>query len=180
MDKVAVTVALAVMLAANPVIAQKNPDTESMIQKLQSPAPSSSGVITRGLNRGIAPEGTQKPIAAPEINLQINFEFRSAELTTDGKIQLDSLAAAMTDKRLADSQFVIVGHTDAVGGEEYNRDLSMRRAVAVRDYLINTRHILATRLVAEGRGMTQLFQPSQPYSALNRRVQVINKSALTN
>ena len=50
-----------------------------------------------------------------------------------------------------DRPIVVVGHTDNKGGDAYNRDLSRRRAEAVRVYLIN-HGVRADRITALGKG----------------------------
>lgn len=66
------------------------------------------------------------------------------------------------------------GHTDGLGGEGYNRNLSSRRALAVRNALINELHVPKTRLVATGVGSDAPLQPNSSATgrAYNRRVEV--------
>ena len=134
---------------------------------------------TRSLRRGITVEGapTEQPLS---INLYVNFAFNSADLTSDARITLDQLGTALRDPRLAPFSFLIAGHTDAIGGAEFNQKLSERRAGAVRDYLIKQYGIAAERLSAKGYGKSQLLDPARPDDGVNRRVQVINTSATSN
>ena len=130
----------------------------------------------RSLKRGVTVEGAQaeQPLS---INLYVNFDFNSADLTSDARITLDRLGAALSGLKLAEFSFVIAGHTDAVGGDEFNQKLSERRAAAVRDYLIAHFNIDGTRLAAKGYGKSQLLDPSRPEDGVNRRVQIINATA---
>jgi outer membrane protein OmpA-like peptidoglycan-associated protein len=66
--------------------------------------------------------------------------------------------------------FLIEGHTDAVGSDAYNLDLSKRRAVAVALYLVNQMGISPDRLAVAGKGKTEPLT-DDPYDAANRRVQ---------
>lgn len=68
----------------------------------------------------------------------------------------------------------IDGHTDAIGSQAYNLDLSQRRAHAVRSYLIEEGGIDADRLVARGFGKTRPLVPNitEENRALNRRVEL--------
>ncbi len=137
-------------------------------------------ITTRGLNskRGITVEGvvpSDKPLS---VNMYVNFEFNSAELTSDARITLDRLGAALRDPRLAAYSFVIAGHTDAKGSADYNQRLSERRAASVRSYLIAQGGIAAGRLSSKGYGKTQLLDPDHPEDGVNRRVQVINAIAI--
>jgi outer membrane protein OmpA-like peptidoglycan-associated protein len=66
------------------------------------------------------------------------------------------------------------GYTDAVGGEEYNLDLSSRRADAVKQYLVQKYNLSADHLITAGYGKTHLKNANDPRSQENRRVQIIN------
>lgn len=65
------------------------------------------------------------------------FEFDSHELTPDGIRILDDLAASMTTAGLQDRKMQITGYADRIGEEDYNLELSQRRAAAVRDHLVS-------------------------------------------
>ena len=64
--------------------------------------------------------------------------------------------------------------TDAVGSSTYNKNLSDRRAAAVRNFLTSEHGIAGERLIVVGVGENQLLNPSQPASPENRRVEVGN------
>jgi outer membrane protein OmpA-like peptidoglycan-associated protein len=130
----------------------------------------------RGM-RGVKVTGETPQEAPRSIDLYINFAYDSAELTTDARIVLDRLGAALRDQRLAGFAFMIAGHTDAKGGEEYNQKLSERRADSVRQYLISQFAVDGSRLSAKGYGKAQLLDPSRPMDGVNRRVQVVNMTA---
>jgi outer membrane protein OmpA-like peptidoglycan-associated protein len=133
---------------------------------------------TRGWQpqRGVVVEGVpdEQPLS---VNLYVNFAYNSAELTSDARITLDGLGTALSDPRLADFSFLIAGHTDAKGGDEFNQKLSERRADAVRNYIVARFKIASERLATKGYGKTQLLDPSRPEDGVNRRVQVINATA---
>lgn len=61
------------------------------------------------------------------------FEFDSDAVKGDARSNLDALAASLT--KYPKSDLMIVGHTDAVGSDSYNQDLSERRAAAAGRYL---------------------------------------------
>jgi outer membrane protein OmpA-like peptidoglycan-associated protein len=111
------------------------------------------------------------------VNLYVNFAYNSADLTSDARITLDGLGTALRDPRLAGFSFIIAGHTDAKGGEEFNQKLSQRRAEAVRSYLITQFGIAGEKLTPKGYGKSQLLDPANPEDGVNRRVQVINTGA---
>jgi outer membrane protein OmpA-like peptidoglycan-associated protein len=139
--------------------------TEEMIQKLK---PSSK---TRSL-KGISVDESTIKDQNPTINLYINFEYNSAELKQDALITLDNLAAALKDDRLSKFEFLIGGHTDAVGSDAFNIQLSEKRAWAVKSYLIKRHSVPGERLIEKGFGEARLLDPRKPSDAVNRRVQI--------
>jgi OmpA-OmpF porin, OOP family len=121
---------------------------------------------------------TAKPMSAleadrPAADLAVTFEFNSASLTPAARQILDNLATSLTSD-LDAYKFELEGHTDATGSEPYNQALSERRAGAVRTYLVEQHHVDPARLMPVGKGETDLFDPSHPDAAVNRRVRVIN------
>jgi len=148
--------------------------TEEIVQRLSAPP---GAINMRGITI-VKPGGKHQPGAAqkarPNIDLAVNFEFNSARLTPDGELILDNLGHALQDPKLGASRFAIGGHTDGVGSAGYNKTLSEQRAEAVRNYLIERYGVPADRLTAEGFGLTQLLDPANPASAVNRRVEITN------
>ena len=63
----------------------------------------------------------------PKIDLEINFEYNSADISAKSLPSVQALGRALTNNDLKGSTFVVAGHTDAAGGEGYNQDLSERR-----------------------------------------------------
>jgi outer membrane protein OmpA-like peptidoglycan-associated protein len=110
----------------------------------------------------------------PKIDLEINFDYNSAEISAKSLPSVQALGRALTNADLRGSTFVVAGHTDAAGGESYNQDLSERRADAIKRYLVDKYGISASDLVTVGYGKSKLKDPSQPMSEANRRVQVVN------
>ena len=110
----------------------------------------------------------------PKIDLEIYFDFNSAEIRPKAQPQLNELGKALTSPELAGSVFVLAGHTDAKGGDEYNQKLSERRAEAVKSYLVAKLKIPADSLSAAGFGKRDLKNTADPFAAENRRVQVLN------
>jgi len=84
--------------------------------------------------RGI-PDPNMPPDPPPSVNLTINFDYDSATLTPDGRLQVGNLARALNNERIKDYRVRIEGHTDGQGTDQYNLTLSRRRADAVRDAL---------------------------------------------
>ena len=110
----------------------------------------------------------------PKIDLNINFDYNSAALTTKTEPQLDSLGKALTGKEMAGSTIMLGGHTDAKGSENYNQTLSERRAETVKRYLIKKYHIPADTLISAGYGEKNPKNPNDLFAAENRRVEIVN------
>ena len=110
----------------------------------------------------------------PKIDLEINFDYNSADISAKSLPSVQALGRALTNNDLKGSTFVVAGHTDAAGGDAYNQDLSERRADAIKRYLVDKYGINGTDLVAVGYGKSKLKDPGQPMAEVNRRVQVVN------
>lgn len=102
----------------------------------------------------------------------VHFAFDSAELTAEGKAILDKAAGLLKthDKVVVE----VAGHTDNVGSEEYNLQLSDRRAASAKAYL-ESQGITASRMTSKGYGETQPVASNDTAEgrALNRRVELI-------
>lgn len=106
------------------------------------------------------------------VDFEVYFPFDSATLTPRAKEQLHALGRALESVSLRPYSYLVMGHTDAKGSADYNRALSLRRAKAVRSYLVNEFAIDPARLEAIGFGKERLKVESDPYAAVNRRVEV--------
>jgi len=104
---------------------------------------------------------------------EVMFRYDEATLLPRAKEKLDTVAEALQNLG-PDQQFVIEGHTDARGGDAYNRDLSRRRAEAVRVYLI-AKGVDPDRIVASGKGEANPVASNQNPEgrANNRRVEIV-------
>ncbi len=69
---------------------------------------------------------------------------------------------------------ILEGHTDDTGPESYNQELSSRRAIEVRNALVDELHVSTSRLTAVGAGAAAPAQPNSSAAgrAYNRRVEV--------
>jgi outer membrane protein OmpA-like peptidoglycan-associated protein len=115
----------------------------------------------------------------PNIDLEINFDYNSADISAKSLPTAQALGRALTNPDLKGSTFVVAGYTDAAGGEAYNQDLSERRADAIKRYLTDKFSIPGPDLVTVGYGKTKLKDPADPLSGVNRRVQVVNMNKTT-
>ncbi len=80
------------------------------------------------------------------------FDFDKAVLKPEGKAKLDDLVSKV--KGVALEVIIAIGHTDRIGGDAYNQKLSVRRAEAVKAYLVS-KGIEPNRIYTEGKGKTQ-------------------------
>jgi outer membrane protein OmpA-like peptidoglycan-associated protein len=115
----------------------------------------------------------------PNIDLEINFDYNSADISNKALSSVQALGRALTNPDLKGSTFIVAGYTDAVGSEAYNQDLSERRADSIKRYLTDKFGIAGTDLVTVGYGKTKLKDPSHPTAEVNRRVQVVNMANKT-
>jgi OmpA-OmpF porin, OOP family len=142
-------------------------------------APPPEPVLTRSLK--VSRDNSAGVVAAtpkkkPSASLLITFETNSADLTAAAKQQLDVVAAALKNERLADYTFNVEGHADPRGSSEANLALSQHRAESVREYLVAQHSIAADRLKAEGKGDTDLLNKKVPTAPENRRVTIITNT----
>lgn len=99
------------------------------------------------------------------------FDFDKAVLKADGKAKLDDLASKLGDLNL--EVIIAVGHTDSIGSDAYNQKLSIRRAEAVKSYLVG-KGVDAKRVYTEGKGEKQPVATNKTAAgrAQNRRVEI--------
>lgn len=115
----------------------------------------------------------QATAAAPgKANLLITFSTGSSELSPETIHTLEIVAKALQSDRLAGMTFRVEGHADPRGTPEYNMKLSGERAEAVVAYLTGKLGIAADRLVAVGKGSTELLDTAHPDAPENRRVTI--------
>jgi outer membrane protein OmpA-like peptidoglycan-associated protein len=117
--------------------------------------------------------------AKPNIDLEITFDYASANISQKSLRSVQALGRALTSPGLKGATFVVAGHTDAAGTDAYNQDLSERRADSIKRYLVEKFHIAGSDLVAVGYGKSKLKDPSRPLAEVNRRVQVVNMESKT-
>ncbi|WP_454631262.1 OmpA family protein [Bradyrhizobium cenepequi] len=134
---------------------------------------------TRSLSLGERQEIAELAATKPQINLEIQFDFNSAEISQSSSQAVQELGKALSNPGLKGSTFVVAGHTDAVGSDAYNQELSERRADTIKKYLVERYGIIGSNLVTVGYGESKPKDPSAPLDPANRRVQVVNMEAKT-
>ena len=99
------------------------------------------------------------------------FDFNKSNVKPEGKAALDDLLAKL--QGMNTEVMVTVGHTDSVGSDAYNQKLSMRRAEAVKAYIVS-KGVDASRVYTEGKGESQPIADNKTAAgrAKNRRVTV--------
>jgi OOP family OmpA-OmpF porin len=99
------------------------------------------------------------------------FDFDKSVLKPAAKTSLDNLVGQI--KSLSLEVVIATGHTDSVGTDAYNQKLSVRRATAVKKYLVS-KGIDANRIQIEGKGESQPVADNKTSAgrAKNRRVQI--------
>ncbi|MBF0470747.1 MAG: OmpA family protein [Gammaproteobacteria bacterium] len=128
--------------------------------------------------RSIALIGQEEPPKSQPtvISFNIKFDYNSYQISPDAKAQIHELGLALNSEELEDMKFVVEGHTDAAGGEDYNLELSRKRAQAIKDYLIHAYNIDVNRLLSTGKGEYELMDTEHPTSSINRRVSIYSIS----
>lgn len=125
-----------------------------------------------------SPASTAVPLSALQLllnqvlaNSSIEFEPKSATLTTEGQMVLDHIIVLL--RRAPETPIEIGAHTDTVGDAEYNLQLSRHRAEAVKQYL--TSHGLTNPFTATGYGSTRPLTHGrqQPGLQQNERIELL-------
>jgi outer membrane protein OmpA-like peptidoglycan-associated protein len=184
---IVVMAALAAGVAAGPAVAQERLTDQQLIgtlsvlddsKRIDVEALRRKAVDSVAMNRG--PNASlREPISLEldnlsQVTVEVQFATGSAVIRPNSFRTVGVIADSLRYPTLLEYKFLIVGHTDAVGGRQYNLELSQKRADAVRDALITTFGIAPDRLVSVGLGEEQLQDRTHPDSGVNRRVQVVN------
>jgi outer membrane protein OmpA-like peptidoglycan-associated protein len=111
----------------------------------------------------------------PKVEFAVEFDFNSSDINQSSYPILDTLAEALKSPDLQASRFLINGHTDSKGSDEYNIKLSQLRANSVVQYLVSQHEIDKNRFKAIGFGETALKNVEDGENAENRRVEIINR-----
>ena len=138
--------------------------TKTMSERLREKQDSIVGQGVAGLVR-------HEPLILEKATLRFTFEFNSSEAGSDARQYLDQLATALKDN--TELHLRLVGHTDNVGSEKFNMRLSIARAQAFKDYLVQA-GISPSRITVEGKGMSEPLNDNATLEeqAINRRVEM--------
>ncbi|MBA4143833.1 MAG: OmpA family protein [Nitrosospira sp.] len=100
-----------------------------------------------------APAPAPAPVTAPEkvsLSSDTLFDFDRAVLKSEGKQSLDELVSKLEGVNY--DTIVVIGYADRIGSEDYNKKLSMRRAEAVKTYLVKEKGISPDNIFTDGKG----------------------------
>ena len=150
-------------VAQERVIIEEAPTTDEFVEMLFDAKPPAH-IKMRGIQMHNATPIASEPkvVAAP-----VNFAFNSTDIPLEFQQTLTSLAAAMQRPEAQGSVLVVTGHTDPIGTEQYNFELSQKRAYAVSSFLIS-QGVAASRIKPFGKGEAALISDD---NAINRRVE---------
>jgi outer membrane protein OmpA-like peptidoglycan-associated protein len=111
-----------------------------------------------------------------KVDLTVNFDFNSDKILGAARAQVLEIAKALKSEVLQADSITIEGHTDNTGADDYNMDLSYRRAISVMRALSEEYQVDANRLQVRGHGETQPVATNETDNgrALNRRVTLVN------
>ena len=119
------------------------------------------------------PPAPPAPVAAQKVTYAADafFDFDKSVLKPEGRAKLDDLVGKIQGINL--EVIIAVGHTDSIGSDAYNQRLSVRRAEAVKAYLVS-KGIERNRIYTEGKGEKQPIASNATAEgrAKNRRVEV--------
>jgi OOP family OmpA-OmpF porin len=161
------TIAFSVSLLAGAAGAQEQLKSDDIVKHFANSADLGA---KRGICIGTIEECNKDQPAPAGLDMLINFDLDSADLTEQARQSLNEFAKALKDNRLRAATFVVEGHTDARGEAVYNDKLSERRAQAVSAFLL-ANGVDASRVEAVGLG-EQKPRVADIYDPVNRRVEM--------
>lgn len=108
-----------------------------------------------------------------KVETAVLFDFNKADIKADFYVQINELAIFLQEQ--PQTQLILAGHTDNIGGEEYNMKLSQRRADAFRQFLVEKNGIDANRITLNwfGKDKPVASNDTEEGRAQNRRVTAV-------
>ena len=130
---------------------EPGPDDDGTAKAIQVAGQNVEGILT-GLTKGT---GQSRRLSLPG---NLTFGYDSADVSNDGRIELDKIADALKKflgKDVETAIFTIEGHTDPTGTPEYNQKLSEKRAEAVRAWFVVNMNVPPDNVKTVGYGSTR-------------------------
>ncbi|MES9868631.1 MAG: AAA family ATPase [Sedimenticola sp.] len=142
---------------SRPLATEVNPDSDSTVIRIERPEQhrevKQKTIQAAGVSeeRNTMQADQDRPVEEPvsDAVLQVVFDFDSDVLQPKFEVLLDEIASTLNSRK--ESMVQIIGFTDSVGDQDYNTQLSERRASAVADYL-KRQGVPDRQLEIEGRG----------------------------
>ncbi|MFM8898949.1 MAG: outer membrane protein OmpA [Burkholderiales bacterium] len=142
-----------------------------------APAPAAAPAPARAPAPAAAPAPAPAPAPAAPVSEKVTFaadaffDTDKAVLKPEGKAKIDDLVSKISGINL--EVIIAVGHTDSDGSDAYNQKLSVRRAEAVKTYLLS-KGVEKNRVYTEGKGEKQPVADNKTKDgkAKNRRVEI--------
>jgi outer membrane protein OmpA-like peptidoglycan-associated protein len=167
--------------SAPATVTQLEPPTLIESTKLETSSNPSTTTTITPVQQAITDLKAQRTPEGLRINLPENilFDFDKSEIQPNAKPTLQKLSILLKNYKNAPTE--IRGHTDSKGNDDYNQDLSERRANAVKTYLVQNFQVNGDRLASKGFGKTQPIASNTKSDGSddpegrqkNRRVEVI-------
>lgn len=153
------------VLAKAPSAAQSNSNAGTAAAPATAPVPEASTTTA-------AASAAQAPVA-DKVTFEADafFDFDKSVLKPEGKVRLADLVSKLQGTDI--EVILATGHTDSIGSDAYNQKLSIRRAQAVKAFLVS-KGLKADRVFTDGKGEKQPVASNQTREgrAKNRRVEV--------
>ena len=158
-------------------------DVDGVVDRLDQCPGTPAGTQVDSVGCPAAPENCRPPFPGEAVDENgcasgdtvvlrgVTFEFDEARLTANAQVILNGVADTLLGAQ--DINVEIGGHTDSLGSESYNQQLSERRAKAVMDYLAR-RGVDAGRMSSRGYGESDPIESNETADGreLNRRVEL--------
>ncbi len=170
---------LAASFGAAPTWSQAGPEPcHTVVDGNSEPVVDAGGQRVRTVGNAPCPRAEPQvaaaaPAAGPLFTVagDVAFDFDSARIRPEFHPTLDEIAAAL--RQTPGQRLALTGHTDAIGPEPYNQELSLRRARAVAAYLQRAGVVPARMAVSGvGEGQPMATNETEAGRAQNRRVEI--------
>ncbi|HEY9094216.1 MAG TPA: OmpA family protein [Hydrogenophaga sp.] len=146
-------------------------DCDGALQPVAQAEPAPAPAVVPAPAPAQAPAPAPAPVMAVNLQAETLFDFDKSVIKPAGKAALDALVADLGKVNV--ETVIAVGHTDAIGTNDYNQKLSIRRVEAVKAYLVS-KGVPADQIKTEGRGESEPVASNQTREgrSKNRRVEI--------